>query len=325
MPKKRYAIGTWHQHPGKAEDWLVREVTRGDKLFSYVIGQQEISRRNPNPNWHLQYVVYNRKGLSFAKLCARFPGSTYTAYDDNGQSMVQYVQKRDETRVEGTQFEAGERPCEAVGKLTELIEEVKHGEADKEKLLDKYGATYARAYKAIAHCIELKQPKPQPEPDPRLPKEQNIFVCWFYGDTATGKTARARYLAFVEGYPLYVKTSSTKQWWDDYRGETAVLFDDFRGNDMSFHEFLQLTDPHRRLSYRVQSKGAHVNLEATLIIVTSPKHPIDCWQTCRTTDNDWQQLRRRLTKIWYCSYWKQESDFDPKLGATDVTNMMPPL
>lgn len=239
--------------------------------------------------------------------------------------MLEYVTK-EATRVEGSGFEHGLRPnpTGAVGRLEELVAEVKAGESDREALFDKYGSTYIRTYRGIGHAIELKS-KPAPVPDdPRLPKPRHISTLWYYGDTGTGKTARAKLACHEMGLTLFEKKSETKQWWDGYRGEQAILLDDFRGSDMSFHSFLQLTDPFRSPSMKVQVKGGTVDLRATYFFVTSPKHPIETWKCLRKDFNDWRQLQRRLMRIGLCEYWKSEPDFDPETGYTDKTDDEPP-
>lgn len=183
------------------------------------------------------------------------------------------------------------------------------------------GGTYLRVYRGVGHCIQLSAAPPLPPEDPDLPREASIQVEWFYGATATGKTRRVQKYAFENQQSLFTKTSATKQWWDGYRGEEIVCMDDFRGNDMQFHEFLQFTDPFRRLDYPVQTKGGGIKIKARTIFVTSAQHPIDTWKSLRRIDNDWNQLERRLNHIWECTYYVPG---DQESGIVDMKGQSPP-
>lgn len=169
--------------------------------------------------------------------------------------------------------------------------------------------------------MDLKKPRPLPPADPDAPTEKTLTVEWFYGPTATGKTRRVQKYAFENQLSLYKKTSSTKQWWDGYRGEEIICLDDFRGNDMQFHEFLQFTDPFRQLAYPAQTKGGSTELTAKYIFITSAQHPIDTWRCTRTVENDWNQLERRIDHIWECSYYVPG---DQQSGILDMKGQSPP-
>jgi len=277
---------------------------------------------------HVQCVLYRRGGLNYKKICKAFKGLRLTsAFNEDYDTMRAYCTK-EETSVAGSQFEAGAKPVNggAPKKLEALINEVKGGEITTlEAAIDSYGPTAMRVYKGVERYISMKtSAKPSVPADPRIPRERVMNLLWYYGMAGTGKSSRAKLYCHLNGLTLFEKTSEMKQWWDGYQNEDAILLDDFRASDMTFHSFLQLTDPYRKLEHKVQVKGGDMLLKAKVIIVTSPRHPIDIWKCTRKEDNDWQQLKRRLTSVGLCEYWLAEPDFDPSTGLVDMTNQDPP-
>ena len=80
---------------------------------------------------------------------------------------------------------------------------------------------------------------------------------------------------------------STDKWWDGYKGEDTVIFDDFKGSSMRLHEFQMVID---RYPMQVEIKGAFVDLSATRYVFTSNKHPRE-WYS-READPDGTVMRR---------------------------------
>ena len=56
------------------------------------------------------------------------------------------------------------------------------------------------------------------------------------------------------------------KWWDGYKGEETVIFDDFKGSSMKLHDFQTIID---RYPVQVEVKGAEVDLSATRYVFTS--------------------------------------------------------
>lgn len=260
---------TWNNYPEGAVAALLQEANGEAKLFSWILGQLEIGEEAKTP--HVQAVLYNRKGLSKKDVCAKFKGCWLKAYDQNYNKMIEYVQKS-KTSVPDSGFEGGQKPeggaAKRKHKVQELYQDIAAGNHDKKALADKYQDSYMRIYRAVDHVIELHQPAPLPPEDPRLPKAPNIELVWLYGMSGTGKTNRVKFECWRTQATLFQKKSSTKQWWDGYRNEECILLDDFRGSDMSFHEFLQLTDPYRAVPHRVQTKGGHLTLQVGFVVLT---------------------------------------------------------
>jgi len=179
--------------------------------------------------------------------------------------------------------------------LQQLCDEVKAGNHDRAKLFDKYGPTYARLYRGIDHCIKLVE---KPKPYERKEKPKN---CIWFGNTGQGKTWDAEQTAIDAELSMFkVPMRQIKQgWYDGYRGEEIILFDDFRGSSMEPQEFLNLLDGLDRLPI----KGGYVDNKAKHLFFTSSDHPINWWpkwyaKTDHRGGNNYGQVKRRVNKIY---------------------------
>lgn len=189
------------------------------------------------------------------------------------------------------------KDTEKSGGLQELLDEVKGGNFDKEALLNKYGATYARTYKGIAHCISLYN-KPQPYRRREPPRN----AIWF-GTTGSGKTYDAEQQVIdAEKSMFKIPMKQLKAgWYDGYNGEEVILFDDFRGGSMEPHEFLNLLDGLPRFPI----KGDFVENKSTILFFTSSDHPINWWpKWYAKSDNNWAQVKRRINHIYQAVEYK---------------------
>jgi len=231
-----------------------------------------------------------------------------------------YCSKEGELKVIGKM--AG-RPGAQVG-LQKVVEAVLAGENDELKLAEQYGAAYLRTYKGIQHLIKLKAPPPEP---PRLPwenTEQKVFTHWYYGDTGTGKDYRVTAVCATQKFTVYEHEAAQGNWFDNYRGQQAIHFKDFKGNHMSYGMFKQLCDPYRG-KYHMQQKGVNGGVEviATQIFFTSDTHPIETWKVLRTEKNKWDQVERRLTTMMHC-YEHIEGPECLEKGHTNTKGMAVP-
>lgn len=134
---------------------------------------------------------------------------------------------------------------------------------------------YHRGFKALQTAlIEPRTTKPE--------------VLVFYGKAGTGKTRLAKQL-LNEGH--YVWGPAKKTWFDGYIGQEEILFDEFRGQ-IPLGQMLMILD---RYENEVEIKGGFVQMVATKIIITSPKHPRE-WYENQFNDRI-DQLLRRIDEI----------------------------
>lgn len=110
---------------------------------------------------------------------------------------------------------------------------------------------------------------------------KRVHVLW--GCTGTGKSHRA-----WEQFPkAYSKDPRTK-WWTGYRGQDAVIIDEFRGG-IDIAHILRWTD---KYPVSVETKGSHIPLECKTVLFTSNIRP-ECWYP-EVDSMTLQALMRRL-------------------------------
>lgn len=118
------------------------------------------------------------------------------------------------------------------------------------------------------------------------PRKEKPTVYWFYGETGTGKTK--------EAYEIFENKCDSINYENGfitgYYGNNNCLWDDFRG-EIPLYKLLKMLD---RYPCIINVKGGSCNFNSKVIIITSCKHPIECYKNC---DENIQQLIRRIDKI----------------------------
>lgn len=118
--------------------------------------------------------------------------------------------------------------------------------------------------------------------------QKYVLVLW--GETGTGKT---RYVYENYGNDLY--TSFDYKWFDGYKGQNTVLFDEFMGSDKLCAWFLRLTDGY---PISVQVKGGSVPFFPKNIIFTTNLDPNKDWFV-EAIPRVKEAIFRRITEIKY--------------------------
>lgn len=212
--------------------------------IAYIKGQKEVGEGGYE-HWQLLVAFTRKVTLSKAKksFCgqAHLEPSRSSAADD-------YVWK-DETSVEGTRFELGEKMLKRNSKADwSLIKsKAKLGQFDEiqEDIFIRYYSTLRRI--SIDYGCNIQR------------GEQVVNV--FYGPSGTGKSHRA----FEEaGEDVYIKNPLNK-WWDGYRGQSTVIIDEFRGI-IDIAHILRWWD---KYPCSVEVKGSSVFLNTKTWYITS--------------------------------------------------------
>ena len=138
-------------------------------------------------------------------------------------------------------------------------------------------STYVKFYKGL-HAFKSIIMEPRNE----VP-EVTVIV----GSTGSGKTRRAREM--LTDYWMW--NPQMNQWFDMYEGQKHVIFDEFRGQ-FPLGMTLSLLD---RYECKVQYKGGCMEFVANKIVITSPKHPSEWYESIGSDKID--QLMRRITEI----------------------------
>jgi len=241
-----------------------------------------------------------------------------------------------------------ESSLEGVGELDEpckkknrdaMVKAILAGEKNESKLAREFGGTYLSVYKGVQHLINLVDQEAHPIGPPCLPwekKETRRYITWLYGDSGCGKDYRVQAFNSMEGRSLYTHDASQGLWFDNYRGEEAILFSDFGGHQMKYSTWKDLFDPMREsFSMQVKGKTGGVIVKATHVYFTTQDHPIETWKSLREKENNWKQVERRLASILltiehvegpdclekgYFEMKGQEVPERPSIGKTGWTN-----
>lgn len=240
------------------------------KDVAYCKGQLE--RGNDTGYLHWQVLVTFKRKLRLGGLKAVF-GNSVHAEPTRSDAANDYVWKED-TRVEGTQFELGSLPkCRGDSKDWDAIKDAAIGG----RLDDIPADVYVRNYNALKRIV-TDNLKP-------IATVREIFVYW--GPTGTGKSRRAWAEAGLEAYPKDPRS----KFWDGYRSHKHVVIDEFRG-DIDISHVLRWFD---RYPVIIEVKGSSAVLAAEKIWITSNLHPSLWYPVLDAETRD--ALLRRLTII----------------------------
>ena len=215
---------------------------------AYIRGQLERGGETEYLHWQL-LVVLERKG-TLTKI-QRIFGTRIHCEHSRSDAADQYVWKED-TRVEGTQFELGAKPIRRNKKCDWERVWALATVGDIEGIPENIRVQHYRTLRAI--CSDYSRPAAM---------ERTCEVFW--GKTGTGKSRRAWNEA---GDDAYSKDPRTK-WWDGYCGQSHVVIDEFRGT-IDISHMLRWLD---RYPVLVEVKGSSVPLKVKKIWITSNLDP----------------------------------------------------
>lgn len=182
---------------------------------------------------------------------------------------------------DGSEIIIDTRPAEGQGKRNDLKEAiVKLKEGGLKDVLSEHASTFVKYHRgllALEHewnqCRVREAPK----------------VFWFHGATGTGKS---RWV--FDNEPNVWASSEDLKWFDGYRSQEAVVFDDFRGDMVKFRFLLRLLD---RYPLQVPIKGGFSWWIPKRIYITCCKRAEDCWSSdLFDHDEKIDQLLRRITR-----------------------------
>lgn len=117
------------------------------------------------------------------------------------------------------------------------------------------------------------------------PRNWECHVIWITGASGSGKSRLAHEIA-PEAY-----SKDGSKWWDGYDGHEDIIIDDFRDSWWDLTFMLKLLD---RYELRVEVKGGYRQIRAKRIIITSIKHPTECYLN---TGECKKQLLRRVHEV----------------------------
>lgn len=244
------------------------------KEFQFFVGQLE--RGTNSERLHFQFVVGFCRSVRFEKAKSFFHDSVHLESCRDRDSSIEYVRKR-ETRVDGSEVELGKLPTRRSVKRDwdKVWESARSG--DLEGVDSSIRVQHYNSLKRIA--TDYMTP----------PVRHNVKLYIYWGITGAGKSHRAYTEANEQGPDVFYKDADTK-WWDGYRGEARVIFDEFTG-DIPIATVLAWVNWMPRT---VEVKGGSIPLLAREFWFTSNTEPSRWWP--HASDKSWGAFQRRITE-----------------------------
>lgn len=215
---------------------------------AYIRGQRERGEETGYDHWQILAVWPAKIRLGGVQDVF---GREIHAELSRSDAADQYVWK-EETRVEGTQFELGRRALKRQcardwDAIRDAAREGKFDEIPSDVLVRSYG-NLRRIHSDAMQAVGV---------------ERDCYCFW--GPTGTGKSRRAWEEAGIDAYPKDPRS----KFWDGYRGQEHVVVDEFRGG-IDISHMLRWLD---RYPVIVEIKGASTVLKASKVWITSNLNP----------------------------------------------------
>jgi len=220
------------------------------ECVAFIRGQLE--RGGETGYLHWQLLVAFRKKCRMAAVKSIF-GTGVHAELSRSSAANDYVWK-EETRVEGTQFELG---ALAFKRNNKTDWETVRSNAKRSRLDDVPADIYIRCYNQLKRIASDNLQA--------IGMERQIVCYW--GVTGSGKSHRAWEEAGIDAYPKDPRS----KFWDGYRGQENIVLDEFRGG-IDIAHVLRWFDKYPVI---VEVKGSSVVFNAKKIFITSNLHPRD--------------------------------------------------
>lgn len=158
-----------------------------------------------------------------------------------------------------------------------------------------YGLRYARTWEHLL-CSFIQHRNPDVAPE----------VIVLYGIPRSGKSKLARIMA----PGAYKKIAGTK-YWEQYMGQTSVIYEDFDGSSMTPQEFKVIFD---RPELLAEKKGGSTPISATKHIITTNVYPSHWWSNKALGQYGREAVWERITQIWYFPVkWRPAIVYDDPL------------
>lgn len=239
---------------------------------AYIKGQAEEGTETGYKHW--QVLVWFGRTVRLSAVKKVF-GRQCHAELSKSSAADAYVWK-EESRIDGTQFELGQQPTKRNSKRDwDLIKQ----QVIEGKLEEVPSDLFVRHYGNLRR-IAADYSKP-------LAIERTVYVYW--GSTGVGKSRKAWDEAGLDSYPK----DPLSKFWDGYQGQENVVIDEFRGV-VNISHILRWFD---RYPVNVEIKGSSTTLKAQRIWITSNLHPKDWYPDLDPLTMDALLRRLNITKI----------------------------
>lgn len=179
--------------------------------------------------YHTHIFFIAKSGVMFDTVQNRFYGAHIEAARGGNTDNYNYIRKigdkyadKQETNLPDTfeefgTFPADRQSCNSLS--NEIFEMIENGSTDYEII-----SSYPNSYKNIDSIRKARQII---EEEKVKNKFRNVYVCYLWGKTGTGKT---RTVMEKYGYENVCRITNYEHPFDNYNGQKVILFDEFRSS-----------------------------------------------------------------------------------------------
>ena len=204
------------------------EIMQQFKSVTYYCMSDEIGLETKTYHTHL--FMYSPSGVRFSTVQNRLPQCHIDYCKGTAQQNHDYVFKtgnyagsaKEDTRVDGTQYEWGNIPVERQGRRNDIIDlydMIANGMSDYQ-ILD-------TSPDYMLNLTQIRQTRQVIKSEKFKNTFRQLSTTYIWGSTGSGKT---RYVMEKYGYENVYRVTNYKHPFDNYRGQDVVLFDEFRSS-----------------------------------------------------------------------------------------------
>ena len=222
---------------------------------AYIVCGREVGESGTP---HLQGYIYYKTLVSLKQMKEVHPTAHWEPQRGTPQEASDYCKK------EGDFYECGNIP----------MSQQKKGEANAERWEAARQAVREGRIADIPadiciHLAKLEYAVSREQLAERSLADTEEPMLWYYGDSGTGKSRKAR----TDNPSAYLKMCN--KWWDGYNGQDTVIIEDFdKEHHVLCHHLKIWAD---RYPFPAEVKGGKIDIRPKKIIVTSNYHPRDIW------------------------------------------------
>jgi len=224
---------------------------------------------------HVQGYLYYKNKKSLKQVKKDIPRAHLEQQLGSFEQAIEYCKKGGSYEELGvapiSQKKNGENEKKRYERAWELAKEGNIEEIDADIRMRLYGT--------------IKRIKEDYQKDPGSMPE--IDFWWYYGDSGTGKSRKAR----EENPGAYIKNPN--KWWDGYVDQECVIIDEWSPcHEVLANHLKKWADHH---SFNAERKGGHMCIRPKKIIITS-NYSID---ECFTAEQDAAPIKRRFKVLHF--------------------------
>lgn len=179
----------------------------------------------------------------------------------------------------------------------EQIRRYSEQQITREQLTEELGVFGVASHQQLIDRIDSELANQAHEQWLRNFKNHKMTTLWLHGESGVGKTRLAEYIFRNK---KYVTLGSSRDHFQEYKGEHFIIINDLRPNDFEYSDLLRMLDPYQH-DKAAPSRYHDKKLNAEKIIITTPYDPltfyrnIDSVKDTRVDTID--QLLRRIKPI----------------------------